>query len=364
MQHLKLSDRDQTQVINQALKTFKTGGLVIYPTETCYGAGVDATNQKAVDKLLSYKSRREGKPLSVAVSNQAMAAQYVKLNSTAKNLYCKFLPGPLTVVSQGRGRVAQGVESETHTLGIRIPDYPLILKLISRLKRPITATSANVSYKKRPYSIPDILKHTSKKQQGLIDLIIDAGSLPKNPPSTVVDTTLADPLILRQGRLLKTQNLKQKTFLSRSPQETSQLAEKLLLKHWFQLLKQPLIFLLIGELGSGKTQFCKGIGKFLQISQPINSPTYTILKEYPYQRYQHQGLFLHLDTWRLQQLEELNQLQLAQQLKPKNVLAVEWAGRSLGPLLELAEKTHSQTIIIKIKTVKNQPRQRKITFSI
>ena len=71
--------------VAQAVKVLKQGGLVIYPTETCYGAGVDATNQTAVDKLLAYKARREGRPLSVAVTDQTMASIYIKLNLTAKN---------------------------------------------------------------------------------------------------------------------------------------------------------------------------------------------------------------------------------------------------------------------------------------
>ncbi|MDP4030857.1 MAG: Sua5/YciO/YrdC/YwlC family protein, partial [Patescibacteria group bacterium] len=99
--------------LNQAAKVLRAGGLIIYPTETCYGAGVDATNQAAVDKLLRYKTRREGRPLSVAVSDKTMASKYVKLNTSAINLYKNFLPGPLTVVSAGRHKLAKGVESET-----------------------------------------------------------------------------------------------------------------------------------------------------------------------------------------------------------------------------------------------------------
>jgi len=295
MKILKLTKTNQAQIINQAVKTLKAGGLIIYPTETCYGLGVDATNPQAVNQLLAYKSRRQGKPLSIAVTNQTMASNYVKLNTSAKNLYKKFLPGPLTIISKSKNKVAPGVESETQTLGIRIPDYPLILKIIKKLGKPITATSANVSYKPRPYSIKSVLNHTSKKQQALIDLIIDAGVLPKRPPSTVVDTTLDDPLVLRQGKLLPATG---KTLTTKSPQQTSDLAQTLMLKHWNDLQTQPLMLLLIGQLGSGKTQFAKGIGQFLNISQTIVSPTYTIEREYDYQRHKIKGKFLHLDTWR------------------------------------------------------------------
>ena len=348
----------QKNIISQVVKVLKAGGLVIYPTETCYGAGVDATNQKAVNKILAYKTFRQGKPMSIAVADQKMAAKYVKLNPTAKNLYRKFLPGPLTVISAGRHKVATGVESSTGTLGIRIPNYPFALKLIAKFNRPITATSANVSYKKRPYSIKDILNNTSKKQQSLIDLIIDAGTLPKRPASTVVDTTFDDPLILRQG----TFHLRGGKLTTNSPIQTINLAQTLCLKNWKSLQNRPLIFLLIGDLGSGKTQFTKGIGQFLNISQNITSPTYTIVKEYDYDCHQIKGKFIHLDTWRLQNIEELDQLNLLSYLKPKNILAVEWADRALKPMLELAKKAKAKIITIQLQTVSgSSPTHRRIT---
>ncbi|MFH0942634.1 MAG: L-threonylcarbamoyladenylate synthase [Candidatus Beckwithbacteria bacterium] len=338
--------------ISKAVAILKSGGLIIYPTETCYGAGVDATNQTAVNKLLSYKTFRQGKPMSVAVTDQTMAAKYIHLNSTAKNLYAKFLPGPLTVISRGRHKLAQGIESATGTLGIRIPDYPLIIKIIAKLNQPITATSANVSYKPRPYSIPQLLKSLSVRQKKLIDFIIDAGQLPLRPASTIVDTTLDDPLILRQGKITLSHLA---GVITKSPQATSQLAQTLMLKHWNDLQNQPLIFLLIGDLGSGKTQFAKGIGQFLGITQTIASPTYILEKEYPYTRHQVSGLFLHLDTWRIQDLTELEQLNLASCLKPKNILAIEWADRTLKPLLSLAKSAHAKIITIKLQTSSELP---------
>jgi len=357
---IKLTPKNHSQVISKAQKVLRQQGLIIYPTETCYGAGVDATNQTAVNKLLAYKSRREGKPLSIAVTSRSMASNYVKLNTSAINLYQKFLPGPLTVISKNKGLLAHGVASETNTVGIRIPDYPLIMKIISQLKKPLTATSANVSYKKHPYSIKDILNNTSKKQQNLIDLIIDAGTLPPRPASTVVDTTLDDPLILRQGKLLKTNS--QKTIITKSPSETINLAKTICLKNWNTLKTKPLMFLLIGDLGSGKTQFAKGIGRFLKIKAPITSPTYTIMKQYPYHRFQTKGQFLHLDTWRLQNIEELETLKLKSYLKSQNIMAIEWADRTTKPLLQLAKDQKAQVLIVKLKTIKNHPHWRQISL--
>ena len=290
-----------------------------------------------------------------------MAAKYVKLNATAKNLYRQFLPGPLTIVSAGKHRVASGIESETGTLGIRIPDHKTPIALVRRLGRPITATSANVSYKAKPYSIPQLLSQISPKQKSLIDFVIDAGTLPTRPASTVVDTTLDDPLILRQGKLLPTSS--DKPLTTNSPQATIDLAKTLMLKHWNDLQKKPLMFLLIGDLGAGKTQFAKGIGEFLKIKTPITSPTYTIEKEYDWKRHGVTGKFLHLDTWRLQNIAELDQLQLSARLKPRTVVAVEWASRTLEPLLKLAKKSKAKVVTLKLQTVSESlASSRRITF--
>lgn len=359
MKIIKLSASNHMQVIAKAAAALKNNGLVIFPTETCYGAGVLATSQPAVDKLLAYKTRREGKPLSIAVSDKKMASKYVAINTSASNLYQNFLPGPLTVVSKGLHKVARGVESETGTLGVRIPDYPLIVKLVQKLNLPITATSANASYKPRPYSITKLLKNLSAKQQKLIDLVIDAGTLPKRPPSTVVDTTLEDPLVLRQGKI-SFANKQQLT--SKSPQDTINLAKSLALKHWNDLQKKPVIFLLNGDLGAGKTQFAKGLGQFLQIKDVIASPTYTIESEYPYSRHGVSGLFLHLDTWKLTDVAEFYQLNLESRLKAKTMVAIEWANRTQDPILKLAQKTKAVVISIDILPA-TYPNHRRISIN-
>jgi len=163
MKIINIKKTKKQQVVQEAIKVLKTDGLIIYPTETCYGIGVDATSQKAVDKLLAYKKRPEGKAIAIAVSDQKMAQQYVTVNETAKNIYKNFLPGPITIISKSKNKVAKGLEAEDATLGIRIPNYSLTLEIIKKFGFPVTTTSANVSYKKTPYSSDDILKNTTKK---------------------------------------------------------------------------------------------------------------------------------------------------------------------------------------------------------
>jgi len=86
--------------IKEAVETLQKNGLVVYPTETTYGIGADATSKRAVDKLNKYKQRPFGKPYSIAAANQKMAEEYAELNDTARKIYRQFLPGPVTVVSK------------------------------------------------------------------------------------------------------------------------------------------------------------------------------------------------------------------------------------------------------------------------
>jgi L-threonylcarbamoyladenylate synthase len=226
------------KAIDLAVETLKQGGLVIYPTETVYGIGTDATNEAAIRKLNNYKRRPLGKPYSIAVENIKMAEKYARLNKTARSLYKEFLPGPLTIISTGRHILAPGVESETGTIGIRIPDYKIVLDIIKKFKKPITATSANASYQKRPYKISDILDNISQKQKKMIDLILDAGTLPENEPSTVIDTTLDDPVILRQGDIKIKETIE---LLSRSTENTQNIGKEIWQKYEKYKGKRPII---------------------------------------------------------------------------------------------------------------------------
>ena len=143
MEIVKVEADNLKGIISKAVEVLKNGGTLIYPTETCYGIGVDATNQKAVDKLYEYKGFRGQKPFSMAVFDRKMAQEYVEINEMADNLYRNYLPGPVTVVSASKGRVAKGVESQWGSVGIRIPDHKIPIEIVKAYGKPITATSAN-----------------------------------------------------------------------------------------------------------------------------------------------------------------------------------------------------------------------------
>jgi L-threonylcarbamoyladenylate synthase len=348
MDIVKYNQKNKKLIIKKALDVLKKGGIFVFPTETCYGIGADATNQNAINKLFKYKTRREGKPLSVVVFDYEMASKYVEINEIAKNLYKNYLPGPITVVSKGLGKVAKGVESEHGTLGVRIPDYRIVLDIVSEFQKPFTATSANISYLPKPYSIKNLMKDTPKKSLDLIDLIIDAGDLDQRETSTVVDTTMNNLNIMRKGQVdLFKKTAKQKAVLNaetKSDQETVSFGAMNMLKYIDEALDKPLVFFLSGELGSGKTQFSKGLAKKLKIKNIIKSPTFTILNEYDYKLGQRKGKFVHVDTWRLENIKDLETIGLDKYLKKGNIISIEWADKFFKDLKKKIERSGGRII--------------------
>jgi len=345
----KLKSNNQILAIKTTLKVLRNRGLIVYPTETCFGLGADATNQKAVEKVFQFKGERN-KPISIAVADQKMAEKYVKLNQTALNLYQNFLPGPLTVISLSQDKVVKKLESNRKTLGVRIPNFPFTLRLIEAFKKPITTTSANASNAKPPFSLKDFQKYTSQERQNLIDLFIDPGELPKRESSTVVDTTLNETEVLRQGQIFFPHKKAQK-FVSNSEKETRKIAQKM--TETMRGKNLPIIFALQGELGAGKTQFAKGIALNLGIEEPITSPTFTLIKEYPFDK----NTFYHLDTWRLEEGKEIIDLGFNKMLQGKNLIAIEWLEK-VKPILEkAAQEKKAKVIWIKIEPLTKNKRK-------
>lgn len=347
METIKLTAHNQDELIKKAMTVLKNGGLIIYPTETCYGIGADAANQKAVNTLLAYKTKRQDKPMSVAVTSKHMAKKFVHINKVAENIYDNFLPGPITVVSKGKGKFARGVESSHGTQGVRVSSHPFVRDLLTHYKKPITATSANASYKKTPYTIADILNNISAKQKSLVGLIIDAGKLPKRKPSTVVDTTLDSIHIVREGSM-KLRN--PKVFTAHSLAETEQFVHKLytqLAKSWGT---REIVILLQGELGAGKTHFTKFLAKRLHIHKVITSPTFTLCNEYAGKVGRKTVTLYHVDTYRMYDPTEMEDLQPTKMFAAPNVIIIEWANKVRGYVQKFLHKAIVVEILIDAPT--------------
>jgi len=187
---------------DEVVKVLKANGLVVYPTETVYGLGVDATSEMALEKLWKFKGERGNKPVLVAVSGVAMAEEYVILSDLGKKVVQKYWPGAVAIVATSKNKVSKKAQGETNTLGLRNPDSKDILEIIDIFGKPITSTSANVSGAVTAKSLKEFLETVPKEKQKLIDLFIDAGELLLRQPSTIVDTTGKEIKILRQGSIV------------------------------------------------------------------------------------------------------------------------------------------------------------------
>jgi len=175
-------------VIERAVSILHHDGIVIYPTDTIYGLGGDAFSEEAILKVYEAKKRPLSNPISIAVCDIDMIHGVARLDDYASRFIDQFLPGPVTIVLPARNCVPGVLTGGTGMIGIRFPDHPLALELISCFDSPITATSANITGAKDPVTPEDCrVPH---------DFLIDGGRLP-GTPSTVVD--LISRTIIRKG---------------------------------------------------------------------------------------------------------------------------------------------------------------------
>lgn len=178
--------------------------ISLYPTDTIYGLGVDATDADAVSRLIELKGRDEKKPISIVVLDMAMAREYAEVTPLAEKLAEKFLPGKLTIVLNAKNNLPSQLTAGTGTVGIRIPNHPVPMMLVQKIGKPITATSANVADLPTLSRPKEILAQFGERAS-LITEVIDEDVLPNSEPSTVVDARGETPVILREGAVFESE---------------------------------------------------------------------------------------------------------------------------------------------------------------
>jgi L-threonylcarbamoyladenylate synthase len=177
-------------VIIEAVEIIKSGGVIVYPTETVYGLGASIRNETAVGRVFEIKKRSTEEPISVAVSDYKMLHSIACLPAGVENFVRRFLPGPVTIILKKRASVPEILTAGSDFVGVRLPDHQVAQKIIKRAG-PITSTSANVSGQKSPLSADEV---------GVTaDLTVDGGRCKFAIESTVVD--LVNKKILRAGAL-------------------------------------------------------------------------------------------------------------------------------------------------------------------
>jgi tRNA threonylcarbamoyl adenosine modification protein (Sua5/YciO/YrdC/YwlC family) len=184
--------------IDRVVEVLKEGGVIIYPTDTVYGLGCDITRGRAIDRVAQIKGLRPDKTnFSFIVYDLSHLADYTKpIDNQIYKLMKRNLPGPFTFILEANNNVPKILKSKKKTVGIRIPDNPIILEIIRVLGNPILTTSVHsgdviLDYLTDPELIHDEMGH-------LVDLVIDGG-FGNNVPSTIVDCTGPEITIVRQG---------------------------------------------------------------------------------------------------------------------------------------------------------------------
>lgn len=182
----------------------RQGKTVVYPTETCYGLGCDATNSGAVAAVFAIKQRQMSKTVLLLMADIDMAMQYVDWNPTIHTIAERYWPGPVTVVAKKRDTVSfpEGIVAADGTIAFRISSYETAVQLAEGLGKPLVSTSANIAAAGSPYDIATIeAQFAGKADQP--DMIIDAGELPEQLPSTIIRVhESGDIHVLRQGAVV------------------------------------------------------------------------------------------------------------------------------------------------------------------
>jgi tRNA threonylcarbamoyl adenosine modification protein (Sua5/YciO/YrdC/YwlC family)/tRNA threonylcarbamoyl adenosine modification protein YjeE len=332
MELIKIAEQNNWK---EELKSIlEKGGIIAYPTDTCYALGALTSNADAITKLLSFKERSVDRSVPIAVSNVEMMKKYLEVTSNIETFVRNFTPGAVSIVAKSKGNVDARLQAENGTLAARIPNFSEILDLIEYIGEPITTTIASPGGF-TPYSVETILEKLTESKLELIDAILDPGyELPHNPPSTVLDFSSEILVVHRTGRINPTEVKFVTEYNSNSVEETIETGKSIFNEIKSSSTTLPKIILLDGQMGAGKTHLTKGIAEALGIDRVVKSPTYNYINEYKIQEGESVvGKLIHMDAWRIKEVEDLNRLRIKEYFVEGNIVVIEWGSviSSLDP---------------------------------
>jgi L-threonylcarbamoyladenylate synthase len=192
------------ECVPTAVDYFQRGNIVVYPTDTCYGLGSIALkwNDQNILKIYRIKRRSINKPLSLLISEE-MINKYLEIPDNIKTLLSEVWPGSFTgifLINTPKNELSSFLNiNNIQTIAFRVPDHKTLLNIINKVGNPIIGTSANISGDTPAYNIDNLINEERFKE---VDLWINEGTLPLNPPSTVVNfTDYSNPIVLREGKI-------------------------------------------------------------------------------------------------------------------------------------------------------------------
>jgi tRNA threonylcarbamoyl adenosine modification protein (Sua5/YciO/YrdC/YwlC family) len=186
----------QPRLIKQAVAILQQGGVIIYPTDTIYGLGCDIFQQKAIERICRIKQVDPRKAqLSFVCSDLSHLADFAKqLPNPVYRLLKEYLPGPYTFILPASKMVPKMIQSKKDTIGLRIPDNNIALAIVKELGRPILSASLPGELVE-DYTDPEVMYENFMND---VDIVIDGG-MGGTIPSTIVDCTGEDPVVIREG---------------------------------------------------------------------------------------------------------------------------------------------------------------------
>ena len=196
---MKIIEELKENNLKEIYKVLKEGGIIIYPTDTVYGIGCDCFNEKAIEKLFSFKERPKTNPINV-LTDSYDKIKIVAENITSKEeeLIKKYLPGDMTIILKKKKEVPKTLTANLPTIGVRIPKEEKALKILASYPTPLATSSVNLSGESPGIEVSDFLEEFKDK----VDLIIDGGKSPIGFPSTIIKVENDTIKVLRQGKLI------------------------------------------------------------------------------------------------------------------------------------------------------------------
>jgi len=187
-------------ILEQAVKFINRGEVLVCPTDTGYAFTVNALDPRAIARVFHLKGRSYSNPIHIAVAGMEEAEKYAYLNEAARYLAERYLPGALTLVLKKKDTIPSILVAGLDTVGIRVPDNNVILKLIDMAGKPLTATSANVSGKPGTYTVEEVTAQLGNNIEQ-VAMILDQGPIRVRELSTIIDLEASPPQLIRQGRI-------------------------------------------------------------------------------------------------------------------------------------------------------------------
>lgn len=185
--------------VRMVVECLLDGGIIIYPTDTIYGLGCDIFKAKAIERIANLKGiKAEKANFSFICNDLSQLADYTKpIPNSVFKLMKSNLPGPFTFILNASNNVPKLIQSKKKTVGIRIPDNTIPIEIVRELGNPIMSTSIHDDDKIIEYTTdPELIYERYNK---LVDIVIDGG-YGDNEPSTIVDCTEDEPVIVREGK--------------------------------------------------------------------------------------------------------------------------------------------------------------------